>query len=316
MKNYQYLLLLSVLVVTISCVKMPKQSAEYNRFEKIQVGAGPEDLQLYFDAASANYAMLVSCDDRRKTGVFGSIWKVDLETHIAKPLILQFKNTEASFHPHGIHLFDNYLFVIDHDDKYKKSRIFRFEIKGDTLVEETLFQKGLIGAPNDIVAISKDVFMYANYSFNGSVVRYENGTYTNIIKRLRKPNGIDSITINGFPFGLVSTTIGGKVYRFDTQTGEKKKLTNVKGADNFTYFEDKLLVTGHLRFGKFIKHFKNAKNPSPSVVYVLDVLNASKKAIFVDNGLKISAVSTALQFHNRVYLGQIFENYILVGFLK
>jgi outer membrane protein assembly factor BamB len=145
-------------------------------------------------------------------------------------------------------------------------------------------------------------------------VRYENGKYTELIKKLRNPNGIDSISIDGHPFGLLSCTYRKKVYRFDTQTGEKKKIAKVKGGDNFTYNEGKVLLAGHLRFYKFIGHIKKNK-PSPSVVYELDVMNRTKKAVFVDDGRQISTVSTALYFNNRIYLGQIFDDFVLVGFV-
>ncbi len=316
MKKSSIIYLFVSLLAVVSCVKLPKQTVEYSHFEKIKVAPGPEDLQLYFNKNTQQFQLFVSCDERREGVTNGSIWMIDLTTHKSKPLVIKFTNQLDEFHPHGMHLYQNYLFVIDHFNDLKDSRIFRFEIKGDTLIEDTLFEKGLIGFPNDIVAIDKNTFLYTNYDFKGGVVRYENNSFSTLIGGLRMPNGIDSINLNGYPYGLVSCTWGKKVYRFDTQTGEKKRIAKVKGGDNFTFHENKLLVTGHLRFGKFFRHVKSSDNKSPSVVYELDVLSNSKKAIYVDKGKEISAVSTALYFNNRIYLGQIFDDYVLVGFVK
>ena len=304
-----------VFISIVSCVKLPVQKTEYAHFEKIKVAPGPEDLQLFKDKNSGKFSILVSCDERREGKLNGSIWSIDLETHQSRPLHLQFKSNKNSFHPHGIHVFENYLFVIDHFNELKESRIYRFEIKGDTLFEDTLYEKGIIGFPNDIVALGKHTFLYSNFNFKGGVVRFSDNHFHTLISGLHMANGIDSISVNGFPFGVVSSTWGKKLFRFDTQTGEKKKIQKVKGGDNFTYNEGKLLVTGHLRFGKFMKHVKSTDNKSPSVVYELDVLTNTKKAIFVDNGQQISAVSTALYFNNRMYLGQIFDDFVLVGFV-
>jgi hypothetical protein len=314
MKILVFVCICSIFCLQFSCIRIPTQTLEYTHFEKIQVAPGPEDLQLYFDAQTNRYQLFVSCDERREQKTFGSIWSIDLENNKPTQLNILFKNQQKEFHPHGMHVFENYLFVIDHANNYKTSRIIRFKINGDTLVEDTIFEKGIIGSPNDLVAINKDVFLYSNFEFNGSVVRYENGKYIELIKRLRNPNGIDSISIDGHPFGLLSCTYLKKVYRFDTQTGEKKKIAKVKGGDNFTYNEGKVLLAGHLRFYKFIGHIKK-NTPSPSVVYELDVMNRTKKAVFVDDGTKISTVSTALYFNNRIYLGQIFDDFVLVGFV-
>lgn len=315
MKTVLLILICLVVLIPISCVRIPNQTLEFEQFEKIKVAPGPEDLQLYFDAQTNRFKLFVSCDERREQKTFGSIWSIDLESNKPTQLNVKFKSVRSEFHPHGMHLFDKYLFVIDHSNNYKKSRIFRFEIKGDTLVEDTLFEKGLIGFPNDMVAISNDVFLYTNYEFRGSIVRYENGIYQEIIKKIRNPNGIDSLSIDGYPFGVFSCTYGKKVFRFDTQTGQKKKIEKVKGGDNFTYNEGKVLLAGHLRFYKFLRHIKKNK-PSPSVVYELDVLNGTKKAVFVDDGTKISTVSTALYYKNRIYMGQIFDDFILVCFIR
>jgi hypothetical protein len=307
---------ISLLLCLAACVKLPKQTIEYSRFEKIKVAPGPEDLQLYFNKNTNQFQLFVSCDERREGVTNGSIWTIDLATNSSKPIYIKFTTQIKEFHPHGMHLYQNYLYVIDHFNELKDSRIFRFEIKGDTLMEDTLFEKGLIGFPNDLVVVGKDEFLYSNYQFKGGVVKYSKGVYSTLINKLRMPNGIDSIEINGYPFGLVSSTWGKKVYRFDTQTGEKKKIEKVKGGDNFTFNDNKLLVTGHLRFGKFFRHVKSSDHKSPSVVYELDLLSNSKKAIYVDKGKEISAVSTALYFNNRIYLGQIFDDFVLVGFVE
>jgi hypothetical protein len=296
-----------------ACVRIPQPTGSFTAGHKVQVAPGPEDLQLYTYPDSSQ-VLFISCDDRRNEATFGSIWSLALPNQTAQPMPLKFIHTPREFHPHGISAVDSFLFVIDHFESYKKSCIRRFIIRKDSLLEDTVFMHGLIGYPNDMRALSRDKFIYADYSFKGSVVRYEEGIYYRLTKSIRMANGIDSIAIDGYPFGIVSSTYGKKIYRFDTQTGQRYKIMKVKGGDNFTYNEGKLLVTGHLRFGKFIRHAKKSKHKAPTVVYELDVLNGKKFPLFVDDGTKISGASVAIMVNGKLYIGQIFDDFIWVAY--
>jgi hypothetical protein len=308
MRNFMWV------VATMSCfacMRLPTSIVTYTHERKIKVGGGPEDMEVY-RWGNGIETLLVSCDDRRNSNVFGSIWAVDLSTDSARPLPVKFIRPPVEFHPHGISIVDSFLFVIDHVENYKKSCIRRFIIRKDSLMEDTVFQDGLIGYPNDVKAISKNNFLYSDYSPKGAVVRYDNGIYYRLTKKVKMANGIDSVNVNGYPFGIVSATFGKRVYVFDTQSGEQRKYFKVKGGDNFSYNDHKLLITAHLRFYKFIRHVKVSKNKSPSVVYELDILNKTKQAVFVDDGHKISAASVAIWVNDKLYIGQIFDDFIWV----
>jgi hypothetical protein len=311
--NVRQSFLLVLGLFLLACVRIPQATRTYTNGEKIQVAPGPEDIQLYRYPDSTQ-VLLISCDDRRNKQTFGSIWSMDVELQEVKPFMLKFIHPPSSFHPHGISAVDSFLFVIDHFEDYKKSCIRRFVIRKDTLLEDTVFFEGIIGFPNDMVALSRDHFLYADYSRKGAVVRFENGIFYRITPSIRKANGVDSVSIDGFPFGIVSATYGKKIYIFDTQSGQRKKYFKVKGGDNFTYSDGKLLVASHLRFGKFIRHAKNSKRKSPTVIYELDILNKKKYPIFVDDGKKISGASVAIWVNGKLYIGQIFDDFIWVTY--
>lgn len=304
---------ISVLFIILFCISPsinainPTNNKSFTEFNRINVGGGSEDFAL--DTVVGN-RLLISCDKRREKNLQGSIWAYDLNSTRAQ--LFPFKSPLGfDFHPHGVSLVSTseatYLFVINHRTK-DATEIDRFIIKNKQLVLDHRF-KDIIGTPNDLFSISKDEFYYSDYkTIGGSIIHY-NGEYKKIVKHLNYPNGvyIENNTL------FYSTTVNGHMYKLDLNTNKKHKLSKIKGADNvMEHSKNELLVTSHPRFIKFIKHYKKSSNKSPSAVYKVNKNNKEKELLFYDDGSIISATSTALFYKNKLYLGQVFDSFILM----
>ncbi len=302
--NYLFLYLIFV-ALTISGY------AQQTSLEKIPVGPGPEDFAI--DTLGAE-RLLISCAERRGGNTNrNGIWSYDFKTGSTRKLQLTLK-TKRPFNPHGIYLiYENggkYLFVINHISN-KQNEIIRFRVLTNSIVEEKNFQDKLIKHPNDIFASNKNEFYITNdRPFCGSITKYVEGEYSIIAKTLSYPNGIQELDDTLY----VSTVISNKVFQiYQTESGYKrKKLLKVKGGDNFSVNgKNSLLLTSHPKLMKFLKHAKNPNKKSPSQVFEINIKTGEKELIFSSEGDDISAVSVAVEYKGFLYLGQVFDGFIL-----
>lgn len=290
------------------CAALPEVTADdhVTDLESVEVGFGPEDFVVDWPDTFENPRLLVACDERRKGETPGEIWEVDFENKTSRKLEIVFKDTGVNFHPHGIDKYGDYLFVISHNGK--KEEFYRFIIEADRLIEDTVFTEGIIGQGNDIFAVGENEFYYSDFkALGGSVVHYFEGEYEKVIKHLKYPNGIYVIRDDIY----VSTTLQNKVFKYDLLEGGKKEvIARVKGGDNLMYDGIYLYTTSHPKFGKFIQHARHPGKISPSVVYRI---GGEEEVIYSNPGEEISAASVALQYEGYFFIGQVIENFILVG---
>ncbi|NOX47034.1 MAG: hypothetical protein GXO89_08665 [Chlorobi bacterium] len=301
---------ISIVLFILTILTFPVFSQRLD-FEKIDVGPGPEDIVL--DTLGAE-RLLISCAERRKGPIKGNgIWEYDLKTKKARKLEVNLM-ADRPFNPHGIYLiYENggkYLFVINHISK-KQNEIIRFRVLTNSLAEEKSFRDKLVKHPNDIYAANKNEFYFTNdRPFCGSITKYDQGNYSLIAKHLHFPNGIQGLDDTLY----VSTTISNKVFQiYKTKSAYKrKKLLKVKGGDNFSVNgKNSLLLTSHPKLVKFLNHAKNPEKKSPSQVFEIDTQTGKKKLVFSSEGDDISAVSVALEYKGFLYLGQVFDGFIL-----
>ena len=81
-------------------------------------------------------------------------------------------------------------------------------------------------------------------------------------------------------------------------------------------FGNKLLVAAHFNDVAFMRHSRNEKVPSPSVIFLVD---PDKRAgedvltpVYVNDGYQISAASTAFVYQDKLYISQVFGKKIVV----
>ncbi len=296
-----------VIVCLQSCHSIPKQQLAYQSFSKINTFFGPEDLAL--DTTGKEERLIIACDERREGKLAGKILAYDIKKDTTYELKLVFNKNKLAFHPLGIALYKNCLFIINHSSK-NQAEILRCTLKTKSIIIDTILKDKSIDFPNDIFAVNSDEFYTTNYHYiNGNITHYKNNTYTIIDKGLKLPNGIIKVK-NQL---IVSTTLGNSLISYDIKNNyKKKKIAKIKGADNLSYDSKNIILSSHPKFIRFFKHSKDESKSAPSVIFSLDLKTKTKKVIYSNNGEQISAASGALFYKNKLYITQVFDNFVLI----
>jgi hypothetical protein len=305
--------------------------------DSIQVGVGPEDMVL--DTLMGKERLIISCNDWRKEGSEPGLWEYDFKTEKAKQLTVIFPTTEFKLRPHGVHLANGHLFVVNHpqaDDPMNKGKkrkdiikqeILRFRVMGDSLVMETAYRHKHIKAPNDVYAISSSEFYWTNFKiFGGNVCKYKDGVIEKVHGRGRMHNGLQliEVKVDGTdsirPYMISSTILGSHVYRTELfGKGKTKNVGKVKGGDNFSITkEGTLLLTGHAQVGNLSDYRDRKIDKIPSNVYELDLSKNQdvQTNIYSNDGSVISACTTAIRYKGFMYMSPLYDAYIIKTKIK
>lgn len=318
--TFRWPLMLSFCAISIS-------SFAQGTFERIHTGAGPEDIVLDTFTSKQNSRLIVSCASRRKGDtVFNEIMSVDIATNALKTFVRK-EPTPVCFHPHGIDLVNAQeglvLYVANHCDAQKVQSIIKYKVEKDTLIWLSSTSSPLITSPNAVCGRVDGSFLVSNDTYKrGSIGELlfkqkkcrtalcQDGSCSEVGERLAFGNGI---MIDGDKVYQAST-MPGAVYVYDFVEGKllnQKLLTKVAGADNIRDFGDEIIVAGHTKFGKFLKHMKNTKKHSPTLIVAINKKTGQQRTLFEDDGVRISAASTALVFDGYLYISQIFDAFLL-----
>lgn len=301
----------------------------YNRhFEKINVGFGPEDFVL--DTFENRERLIIACANRRTTDAhFKEIVALNIATDSSHILPRLNEPQALYFNPHGIDIQEVEktlkLYVINHPENGKDQiliyKVFENHLELETIVESDLFislnsvavhKNGNFYATNDagkkgaifekLFALKKSNVVYYDVQNNTSKITLENLAYANglAIKNdflfVAATQKMDLLKLNIEESGRLSLN---------------KKLDGVKGMDNITIHKNYLLIPTHPNFFKFLKHMKNATNHSPGAVYLFDFETNKKTKLFHNEGEIISAPATALFYKNYLYVGQVFDGFLV-----
>lgn len=314
---------------------------------RIDVGPGPEDIVL--DTISATYPrILASCTQRRKgKSGYGEICEVNLNNDSFKVLKRLNEPQGMVFRPHGFDLVKNsngklLLYCISHNEEKKEHSIIIYTVFADRLEFVEKLDSPLLLSPNDVTAnCAGEIFVTNDARKHGSaiesilklktstIVHYqpESQRWNLVAKGFSYANGI---AINHCPYDYIifSTVRSNKVFMLqyhpkalisnkkdpldDTESYYLKTIAKLKGLDNITFISDKeILVTAHLRQVAFLKHYKDPKNLSPTVVYKVNIITGEYQAIYSNDGSAISTGSTALYYKHKLYISQVFEPFLL-----
>ena len=310
-----------------SCIRIPKAPLQAGK--KIQVGQGTEDLVV--DTLGAYPRLLISCDDRRHgdSPQFSGILSYDLQTKRLDTMEIREYPIGLTFRPHGLDIQRvdqfNRLYVVCHDDTAGNHWVACFEISGNDLYWVRNYYAGMLPSPNAVTVlpdgsmyVTNDHFIRDNFSEvflkkeNCEIIRFEdNGDNKVAYKGLAMGNGINFRDSTVY----VAATRKNAVYKFDIAANgdliNRERIAKVIGPDNLRWDGDDLLVACHLKSFKFLAHAKNPKKHSPTVIYRLKLGEKQVIPVYSDKGEHISAGATGLFWKDNLYIGQVFEDWIL-----
>jgi arylesterase/paraoxonase len=311
---------------------------------KIEVPvAGPEDITIDMHTGLA----FISADDRRTNmkspgAVEGAIFLLDLNDSITS-----MRNITPSglddFHPHGISLWREsdgrlFLLAINHRQKNGAHVVERFEWRNDSLVYlETIADPLLMTSPNDLVAVGERSFYVTNdhyYTERGKLSRtmedylqrsiayvnyYDGVTFRKVAEGIAYPNGIAVSPDQSRIFVASSTGRKVLIYNRDKTSGalQLHKAMNVgTGPDNIETDESgSLWIACHPQLLNFAAHAKDPARFSPSQVIRLVPAGPNDylmEEIFLNDGTSYSGSSVAAVYKNKMLIGSVFENYVLL----
>jgi hypothetical protein len=295
--------------------------------ERIEVGPGPEDMVL--DTASVYPRLIISCASRREShGDYGELISLDLvkETQV----ILRRYNEPSGlvFVPQGLYLDGDRLYVISHEKEPDYHPIIVYRLHGDSLEFLDLAFAPLQHSPNALVSGRKGEIYFVNDSGKrGSlaekILRLKRAS---LVRLTRGPDGEWNSELMadglGYPAGInrignhlfVGDAVLHRIHKFRISEDGLSLVDQWKGItgnDNIRIHDGQLLVPGHDKPFKFIKHTKDPGNFSPVKVYLIHPETGVRNELYYTDGSRISAGSTAVIHGNHLYICQVFDPFIL-----
>jgi len=291
------------------------------------VGPGPEDMVL--DTVTGRPRLLISCTGRREEyKPYGEIEAFDLTSEKRTVLSRTGEPDALVFRPHGIYLDGNTLYVISHEHEPDDHPILIYTVLPDRLEFRGMAMGAHQHSPNALVTGPGGEIYFVNDSGKrgsigekifrlrrASVVRLSptgSGEWKSevVAGRLGYPAGINRIGDTLY----VGDAILHRIHVFAITTGglvETGSIRGLRGNDNIRISDGKLLVPGHVKPFRFIRHARDRSKISPVVVFLADPANDSVTSLFSNDGSLISAGSTAILFQGSLYISQVFDPYLL-----
>ncbi len=297
--------------------------------------SGAEDIAI---SRSDNF-IIISSDDRasRRDGIpiQGGLYYVDLTAQPYSSRLLDFKFAKP-FYPHGISLLkldSGYqLLVINHFDG--KHTIERFLLNNGTLThQETLKDKSLV-SPNDIIADSPVSFYFTNdhhyqpgfmriledyLGLKKSGIVYFNGyTYSAVASGIAYANGINIDQERNLMFVASPRNFLLKVFKInsDKSLSFVEDIPTGTGVDNIEFDElGNLWIGCHPNLLTFASYSKGNSPISPSEIIKIDYKDKGHyelESVFVDDGQNISSSTVAVPHKEKVFVGTVMDDKVVI----
>lgn len=334
MKTGYYLLLALTLALLIKCkstlpITLAKEAGT------ITTGSGPEDFVL--DTFNQQNRFIISCTARRDSETkIGNFEQYDFKKNHSKVLKRYNEPKDFKCFPHGIDLVQKkdgtvLLFVVNHQPISKKKTIHsvvEYKLNNDSLIFIANHISSLIVSPNDVCALNDGSFYVTNdakhtkgfgllwekvFQTKSSTIIYKNANNNFIVAANNLPyaNGIATKDNQVYVSCTFKSILNGYSMNTDGTLKINRKIAGVKGMDNITFYKNYLVIPSHPSFTKFIKHLKTTENKSPGIITLFDIRDNNSKTIYATDGKSVSANSTAIIYNDTLYIGQVFDNFLL-----
>ncbi len=324
-----------ILALIVGCEQLPAQV----RVECTQLPAvsqqkalgmfGPEDLAL--DVAAERPRLIVSSQDRRSPETRGKIFQADLVTHEIHEMSRRGEPDQLinSFHPHGLDLamIDDrkVVYVVVHGTE---EWIVRYTVLENELVYDKTFGPNEdLTNPNDVDADAHGNIYVTNSSTGKSflinwlksnvlgmrttpTLRLSPKGWESVAGLAKAPNGV---LIHG-NYLLIGDSLADTVtiHPLPGSTGQKKVL-EMSMPDNMSEGPDHdVLTASHNSRLSFMLHRSEIMKAGGSIFRITDIEGSpTLNKVFITDGTMLSAPSSAVYFNNTLYIGQVFDPFIL-----
>jgi len=278
--------------------------------------------------------MYISSHNRREFESTGSIYSYHILTGKLQKSSLTFPE---DFRPHGLHLAKigkiKKLFVISHKKKALHS-IEIFNVKEGEVIYETSLQDPALHSPNDLFVLEDGkIFVSNDFSSSNTLVQfwdiiwkrktspisyYDGKTWSLLEPKLTAGNGIYYKKENQKEYLYRASMLDNQIIKYEITwkdtlplLKEIKVLELHSSPDNFEEDEKgNLIVAAHPSFYRFLRHSSSSKNISPTQIFRL-FADDTWKEIYYNEGKEISAGSTSAIYKDRIFIGQVFEPFLL-----
>lgn len=317
----------------LHCASVPAPN-KYDACEKISVGAGTEDFALSPDGST----IYVSSHERRGWKTPGDIFAFNLKSRQVKKLTRSGEPADVFFAPHGIdvlrHTRGVFLYVVNHGKEMNDAdqSVLIYQVTGDTLRFAGRVKHDLINSPNDLAVTETGSFYISNdHGSRGSTwelmwgLKRSKLTFCNFDPSA--PQQAARCSVAAADLGMANGPLvrGDKVYltatredavysftrAADGSLSDKTKIAEVPGPDNLSWYEQQLITASHTSNWKFFRHVSSATNKSPSSIVAVDPAKSSTTGLYFNDGTEISAASGAFIHNGKLYISQVFEDFIL-----
>jgi len=297
--------------------------------QRIAMGPGPDDMHLQSLAAPR---LIISSHDRRHFRNHGNIYALPLDSLKAGIMTRTGEPDGFTLRPHGLDLIQRdgrwWLYVINHDKELFSDQhtLVVYEVVGDTLIFQQELHSPLLTAPNDVaVADNGDIYVTNEREDGASIAEF--------LFLQRKANVVvyrpqlgwrvaadDLAVANGILIQgntvWITQTLGEGLRRYqrtsDGRLTQMVQLGNLSLLDSINVRDNgHFLIPAYPSLPNFLLHWQLPGQRSPTKVYDVDPQTGQGNVIFADSGRTISAVSTALAIKDQLYLGQIFDAFVL-----
>jgi len=318
-----------VLYCSTTIPKSPNLSCK-----KVITGWGPEDFVILKNNEKTR--LIVSSHERRKWKTQGDIFSHDIINNKLAPMVKLKRTGEPKnlfFAPHGIDLLKinkkTRLYIVNHGKKRNDAnhQVLIYEVNYPQLKFIKQIKSRFFYSPNDIKVMPNGTFYVTNdaknrgstwdmfWSLKNSSVIFCSPTKKEgckiVANTLAMANGVETDGKSLF----IATTREDSLYQFSIEKNgnlkNKKLITRQKGLDNLFWHNDNLVTASHLSDWRFLRHASNPSNPAPSLIFEVDLKTGEKRIWYANIGTQIPAATGAIILNKKMYISQVFENYVL-----
>ncbi len=298
--------------------------------ERMPAPAGPEDLEIDETLRLA----FISALPRREPGAEGGLYVLALDSPGAE--IVPLLHDGPPLAPHGLSLVrvdgELYLHVINHAPS-GGSTVEQFRFDGGQLEHMATVADPALRSPNDVAAVDARRFYVSNDHGGrspmvrsvehllglrlGDVQYFDGEHFRTVVSGLSFANGV--LLTRDERRLLVAETVAGTIssYLRDPDSGDltpESYMTFATGPDNLSQAADgSIWMVGHPSLAAFMAHARDPGRLSATDVHRIDFFGrtADSRAVLVDEGELISGGSTAVVRGSQMWVGNVFDGYLL-----